>query len=57
VQLLDAGIGVFQGDVGKTIGLFTIAGLQFISVFFLARTVNADAQERGRGIRGSSPPH
>ena len=48
-EALDAGIGVFQGDVGKTTGPVTIAALQFISVFILARTVNANAQERGRG--------
>src|SRR5271166_4534730 len=29
VQLLDAGVGAFQGDVGKTIGPLVIAALQF----------------------------
>jgi hypothetical protein len=45
VQLLDAGVGVFQGDAGKTIGPLIIAALQFISVFFLARTIDVDAPE------------
>jgi hypothetical protein len=43
VQLLDAGVGVFQGDVGKTIGPLVIAALQFVAVFFLARTIDAGA--------------
>jgi hypothetical protein len=50
VQSLDAGVGVFQGDAGKTIGPLVIAALQFISVFFLAGTIDADAPERGRGL-------
>ena len=45
MQLLDAGVGVFQGDVGKTIGPLVIAALQFVAVFFLARTIDADAPE------------
>jgi hypothetical protein len=49
VQLLDAGVGVFQGDVGKTIGPLAIAALQFVAVFFLARTVDAEGPRRGRG--------
>jgi hypothetical protein len=43
VQLLDAGVGIFQGDVGKTIGPLVIAALQFVAVFFLARTIDAGA--------------
>ena len=43
VQLLDAGVGVFQGDVSKTIGPLVIAALQFVAVFFLARTIDAGA--------------
>jgi hypothetical protein len=50
VQLLDAGVGAFQGDVAKTLGPLMIAALQFVSVFFLARTIGADAPERGRGL-------
>ncbi len=48
VQLLDAGVGAFQGDVAKTIGPLVIAALQFVAVFFLARTIDADAPG-GRG--------
>jgi hypothetical protein len=43
VQLLDAGVGVFQVDVGKTIGPLVIAALQFVAVFFLAGTIDAGA--------------
>jgi hypothetical protein len=50
VQLLDAGVGAFQSDVGRTLGPLMIAALQFVSVFFLARTIGADAPERGRGL-------
>jgi hypothetical protein len=58
VQLLDAGVGAFQGDVGKTIGPLVIAALQFISVFFLARTMGADLPERGRALQGGgASPH
>jgi hypothetical protein len=41
--LLDAGVGVFQGDAGETFGPLVIATLQFASVFFLAMTIDADA--------------
>ncbi len=58
VQLLDAGVGAFQDDVGKTTGSLAIAALQFISVFFLARTIDADAPERARGSqRDPRAPH
>ena len=50
IQVLDAGVGAFQGDVGKTIGPLAIAALQFVAVFFLARTIDAGAPERGRGL-------
>lgn len=45
VQLLDAGVGAFQGDVGKTLGPLVIAALQFVAVFFLARTIDLRAVE------------
>ena len=50
VQLLDAGVGALQGDVGKTIGPLVIAALQFVSVFFLASTIDAHVPEGGRGL-------
>ena len=50
IQVLDAGVGAFQGDVGKTIGPLAIAALQFVAVFFLARTIDAGAPEPGRGL-------
>jgi ABC-type transport system involved in multi-copper enzyme maturation permease subunit len=50
VQLLDAGVGAFQGDAGKTVGPLVIAALQFVSVFFVAMTIDANVAERGRGL-------
>ena len=50
VQLLDAGVGIFQGDVGKTIGPLVIAALQFVAVFFLARTIDAGAGMTARTL-------
>jgi hypothetical protein len=37
VQLLDAGVGLFQRDIGKTIGPVVIAVLQFLAPFNLTR--------------------
>jgi hypothetical protein len=39
MQLLDAGIGVVQGDLGKTIGPLVIGVLQFASLYFLRKSV------------------
>jgi hypothetical protein len=36
-QLLDAGVGLFQHDVGKTIGPLVIVALQFLALFNLTR--------------------
>lgn len=36
-QLLDGGVGLFQHDVGKTIGPLVIAVLQFLALFNLTR--------------------
>jgi hypothetical protein len=38
VQLLDAGVGLFQHDVGKTIGPLLIAVLQFLALLNLTRS-------------------
>jgi hypothetical protein len=51
VQLLDAGVGAFQGDVGKTAGPLVIAALQFLSLFVLARAIDADPE------RAEPAPH
>src|ERR1700747_1419595 len=37
VQLLDAGVGLFQRELGKTIGPVVIAVLQFLAPFNLTR--------------------
>jgi hypothetical protein len=50
VQLLDAGVGTFQGDVGKRIGPLVIAALQFAAVFFLARTIDTGAGMTARTL-------
>jgi hypothetical protein len=38
IQLLDAGVGLFQNDLGKTIGPIIIAILQLFSCFILANS-------------------
>ena len=55
VHLLDAGVGVFQGDAGETSGSLVIAALQFVSVFFLAITIDADAPNEGAD-HNTTPP-
>jgi hypothetical protein len=37
MQLLDAGVGLVQGDFGKTIGPLAIAALQFVALYYLRR--------------------
>jgi hypothetical protein len=46
-QLLDAGVGLFQHDIGKTVGPLVIAVLQFLAFFNLMRPVNKDRDLRG----------
>jgi hypothetical protein len=38
IQLLDAGVGLLQHDLGKTIGPLVIAALQFVAVYLLSRS-------------------
>ena len=48
VQLLDAGIGLFEHDLGKSAGPLFIAVFQFIMVYRLHRSVRSIPQiERG----------
>ena len=42
-QLLDAGIGIFQHDLGKTIGPLLIAVLQVLALLNLVRHRNKDS--------------
>ena len=44
VQLLDAGIGLFEHDLGKCTGPLFIAVLQFLVVFLLHRSVRITPQ-------------
>jgi hypothetical protein len=48
IQLLDAGIGLFEHDLGKCAGPLLIAVLQFFVVYLLHRSVRITLQtERG----------
>src|SRR6202044_2227488 len=48
MQLLDAGIGLFEHDLGKCAGPLFIAALQFFVVYLLHRSVrNVPLTERG----------
>ena len=47
MQLLDAGIGLFQHDLGKFAGPLFIAVLQFFAVYLLHRSVRITSQTKG----------
>ena len=47
MQLLDAGIGLFEHDVGKCAGPLFIAVLQFFVVYLLHRSVRITPQTKG----------
>ena len=48
IQLFDAGIGLFQHDLGKSAGPLFIAALQFFVVYLLHRSLRIAPQtERG----------
>ena len=44
MQLLDAGIGLFEHDLGKCVGPLSIAILQFLVVYLLHRSVRITPQ-------------
>jgi hypothetical protein len=44
MQLLDAGIGLFEHDFGKCAGPLSIAILQFLAVYLLYRSVRITPQ-------------
>jgi hypothetical protein len=44
MQLLDAGIGVFEHDLGKSAGPLSIAVLQFLAVYLLQRSTRIAPQ-------------
>jgi hypothetical protein len=46
VQLLDAGIGLFERDLGKCAGPLFIAVLQFLVVYLLQRSVRLAPQTK-----------
>jgi hypothetical protein len=41
IQLLDAGVGLVQHDLGKAIGPFVIAAFQFFAVYLLNRSTRS----------------
>jgi hypothetical protein len=41
IQLLDSMVGLYQHDLGKTLGPFVICSLQFYAVFVLARSAQS----------------
>jgi hypothetical protein len=58
VQLLDAGIGLFEHDLGKCAGPLFIAVLQFLVVYLLHRSVRKHASNEARinARCGRAPP-
>ncbi len=44
LQLLDAGVGLFQHDLGKSIGPLVIAAFQFFAVYLLSRSARSGAE-------------
>ena len=46
VQLLDAGIGLFEHDLGKCAGPLFIAVLQFFAVYLLQKSVRINPQTK-----------
>jgi hypothetical protein len=46
LQLLDAGIGPFEHDLGKCAGTLFITGLQFFAIYLLHRSVKITPQTK-----------
>ena len=46
MQLLDAGIGLFEHDLGKCVGPLLIAVLQFVVLYLLHRSVRITPQTK-----------
>jgi hypothetical protein len=46
MQLLDAGIGLFEQDLGKSAGPLFIAVLQFLVVYLLHRSIRITPQTK-----------
>ena len=44
IQLLDAGVGMLQHDLGKSIGPLVIAAFQFFAVYLLNRSTRSSVQ-------------
>jgi len=55
MQLLDAGIGLFEHDLGKCAGPLFIAVLQFFVVYLLHRSARITPANRARLLSGRSP--
>jgi hypothetical protein len=46
MQVLDAGIGLFEQDLGKSAGPLFIAVLQFLVVYLLHRSIRITPQTK-----------
>ena len=44
IQLLDAGVGLLQHDLGKSIGPLVIAAFQFFAVYLLSRSTRSSGE-------------
>jgi hypothetical protein len=44
IQLLDAGVGLLQHDLGKSIGPLVIAAFQFFAMYLLSRSARSSAE-------------
>src|ERR1700680_292941 len=44
IQLLDAGVGLLQHDLGKAIGPLVIAAFQFFAIYLLSRSARGNPE-------------
>jgi hypothetical protein len=57
MQFLDAGIGLFEGDIGKCAGPLFIAVLQFFVVYLLHKSVQTTPQPAQMNVRSGPVLH
>jgi hypothetical protein len=44
IQLLDAGVGLLQHDLGKAVGPLVIAAFQFFAIYLLSRSARGNPE-------------
>src|ERR1700686_5463858 len=44
IQLLDAGVGLLQHDLGKSVGPLVIAAFQFFAIYLLSRSARGNPE-------------